>query len=442
MVHKPLLEQISCTVSELQVFIQHMAGMIEERRTYFQVDPDDTLLKVLGGAETTSQLHAAWLSLTSQLSVAQKFMLKYQQEYQNNSVPSSPVSTNPDVHQYIAGLPDIDDKLRSIHGAIPRHAEKLPRKARQQITETKEKWEQVIPTPPWLASSPITDVPARTSYKAASSFTLPDIVEPTETVQKRQISTVLTPWKESRVVQFTPQTNTTESPLPLAPMSSGTPFKSSKGLFSQGEGQDLGPFPQTGPNRHTSASNFLYGTDEIPAFSPDGMQFSGFSFPSNRMTTPSAPPMAPVTSTPWNRGQGEVQSFHSMFSQKQDDITSLQDQGALQVRTQVTTLHVNTGSTNNGQRVERTTQNQTATNARGSHDHNPNEDQPGDPGGGGSDPPDDDPPRNPRRRDSPRNDHRRVSRHQSGSRRGRGGGPTDPPSSSSHSSRTSSRTST
>ena len=65
MVHKPLLEQICHTVNELQVFIQHMAGLIEERHTYFHVDPDDTLLKVLGGAETTSQLHAAWVGLTS-----------------------------------------------------------------------------------------------------------------------------------------------------------------------------------------------------------------------------------------------------------------------------------------------------------------------------------------------------------------------------------------
>ena len=106
-----------------------MAGLIEERSTYFQVDPDDTLLKVLGGAETTSHLHAAWLGLTSRLSAAQKFMLKYQQEYQNAPVPSSPVLTDPGIHTYISGLPDIDDKLRNIHGIIPRHVDKLPHNA-------------------------------------------------------------------------------------------------------------------------------------------------------------------------------------------------------------------------------------------------------------------------------------------------------------------------
>ena len=114
-VHRPLLEQISHTVNELQVFIQHMASLIEERHSYFQVDPDDTSLKVLGGAETTSQLHAAWIGLTSCLSAAQTFMLKYQQEYQDAPVPTSPVSTNPDIHRYITSLPDIDDRLRSIY---------------------------------------------------------------------------------------------------------------------------------------------------------------------------------------------------------------------------------------------------------------------------------------------------------------------------------------
>ena len=131
MVHKPLFEQIGRTVNELQVFIQHMAGLIDERSTYFQVDPDDTLLKVLGGAETTSQLHAAWLGLTSRLGAAQKFMLKYQQEYQNAPVPPSPVSTNPDIHRFISGLPDIDDKLRNIHGTIPRYVDRLPHGASQ-----------------------------------------------------------------------------------------------------------------------------------------------------------------------------------------------------------------------------------------------------------------------------------------------------------------------
>lgn len=301
MVHKPLLEQIGRTVNELQVFIQHMVGLIEERSTYFQVDPNDTLLKVLGGAETTSQLHATWLGLTSRLEAAQKFMLKYQQEYQNALVLPSPVSTNPDIHKYISGLPDVDDKLRNIHGSIPRHANKLSHNTRQRLIEANEKWENVLLAPPWLAtpaqktSSPISDVLARTSYKAASSFTLPDEVDSSVPTQRKQ---ALAPWKGSKAVQFAPQVETLEPSQSLSLMSSGTLFKSSKGIFSQDEEHNPGPFPPAGPNRHVSASNFLYGTNEIPVFSPDGVQFSGFSYPSNINATPLGMTAQPITSTP------------------------------------------------------------------------------------------------------------------------------------------------
>ena len=348
MVHKPLLEQINRTVDKLQVFIQHMVGLIEERSTYFQVDPDDTLLKILGGAETTSQLHVAWIGLTSRLSAAQKFMLKYQQEYQHAPVPTSPVSTNPDIHKYIARLPDIDDKLRNIHGIIPRHVNKLPPDASHRLTKTKEKWESIMPAPPWLAtpvqksSSPISNIPARTSYKAASSFTLPDDIESATSTQKKQVSA---PLKGLKVVQFAPRVDAFEQSQSLAVMSSGTPFKSAKGIFSQGEGSHPGPFPLMGPNRHISADNFLYGTDDIPAFSPDGMQFSGFSYPSNANATPSHPPAQPSTSTPWSAVPGPARSFHTILSQKHDGTAFSQSQGPLQARTQVITSRPNLEST-------------------------------------------------------------------------------------------------
>ena len=185
------------------------------------------------------------------------------------------------------GLPDIDDKLQYIHGIIPCHVDKLPHDACHQLTKSKEKWESIIPAPPWLAtlvqksSSPISDVPARMSYKVASSFTLPDNIESSAPVQKKQLST---PWKGSKVVQFMSQTDTSEPPQTSALLSSGTPFKSAKGIFAQGKGNNLGPFPSAGPNRHISASNFLYGTDDIPVFPQMECNFLGFH--TLRMQTP------------------------------------------------------------------------------------------------------------------------------------------------------------
>ncbi|EDR02028.1 uncharacterized protein LACBIDRAFT_332799 [Laccaria bicolor S238N-H82] len=356
MVDKPLLEQITHTANKLQVFIQHMASLIEERTKYFQVDPEDTLLKVLGGAETTSQLHAAWLCLASRLEAAQKFMLKYQQEYQNATIPPSPVSMNPDIHKYISGLPDVDDKLWNMQGTIPRHVDKLSLDARQRLLEANEKWGKIIPAPPWLAtpaqktSSPILNIPARTSYKAASSFTLPDKVKPPELTQRKQ---ALTTWKGSKAVQFTPQVEAWEPSQSSALMSSSTPFKSLKGLFSQDEESNPGPFPSSGPNRHVSVGNFLYGTDEVPSFSPDRGQFSGFFYPSHMNATPSNPTTRPITSTPWSMASGAM-SFHSMPSQKSAETINVQETGFSHARTQASTSHIATENVSNAQRIRKT----------------------------------------------------------------------------------------
>ncbi|EDR02101.1 uncharacterized protein LACBIDRAFT_309988 [Laccaria bicolor S238N-H82] len=442
MVHKPLFEQISRTVNELQVFIQHMAGLIEERNVYFQVDPDDAILEILEGAETTSQLHAAWLGLTSRLGAAQKFMLKYQQEYQNIQIPSSPVSTNPDIHKYISGLPDVDEKLRNIHGMIPRHAQKLPQDAQRRLTETKEKWESIIPAPPWLttpaqkSSSPIANFPARTSYKAASSFALPEEVDPPPTVQKKQLTT---PWKGSKVVQFASGTDELELPQSSALMSSGTPFKSAKNMFVQGEGSNPGPFPTSGPNRQISLDNFLYGTDEVPVFSPDGMQFSGFAYPSITNSTPSNPPTQPVTSTPWNTVPGPVRSFHTMLSQKHEEANPSSGQGLLQARTQTTTSRPTTERTSRIRQSDESVRNQKAPGS--ADEHESDQEQPGYPGGSSGPPDNDPPPPNSGNHSFSRNNERQVASRRSRGRYGRGGGPPDPPSSSSSSSRTRSRAS-
>lgn len=69
-------------------------------------------------------------------------------------------------------------------------------------------------------------------------------------------------------MQFAPQTDDMEPTPSPALMSSRTPFKPSKSLFVQEDGNTLGPFPQAMPKHPISVNNFLYGTDEVPAFSP------------------------------------------------------------------------------------------------------------------------------------------------------------------------------
>ncbi|KAF9536053.1 hypothetical protein CPC08DRAFT_771764 [Agrocybe pediades] len=95
-----LLRKVVTTVTELQVFVQRMAALLPERNgSYFIVDPEEVVDKTLTGAQTMSQLYAAWMILTKRTEAAQRFIVKYQEEYKGEPSPSSPVSTSASLHK-------------------------------------------------------------------------------------------------------------------------------------------------------------------------------------------------------------------------------------------------------------------------------------------------------------------------------------------------------
>ena len=59
-----LLDDLSRTTVELQVFIEKASGFMDERTRHFTVDPKDTLLQILQGTTGLPQLNVAWKTMT------------------------------------------------------------------------------------------------------------------------------------------------------------------------------------------------------------------------------------------------------------------------------------------------------------------------------------------------------------------------------------------
>ncbi|KIM36526.1 hypothetical protein M413DRAFT_31578 [Hebeloma cylindrosporum] len=185
------------TVEELQTFTRQMAALIPERSHYFIVDPDDTLLEVLGGAESTGQLLAAWRALSNRIESAQKFMLKYRDEYTEGIAIVSPTSTNQELLLEHSNQASADERLRHMYSEFPQHNNRLGISELARLREGK-RWNEIIRVPAWLeaqgrSESPSTSAPAPTkspqtqisshlgltphsSYKS-EDFTLPPLPE-------------------------------------------------------------------------------------------------------------------------------------------------------------------------------------------------------------------------------------------------------------------------
>lgn len=106
-----LLDDLSKTAVELQVFVEKASGFLEERTQHFTVDPKDTLLQILRGTTSLPQLNVAWKTMQRRLELGHKTLQKYIQQYQNepnDGLLLSPISMLPDLHQELQELHTAD----------------------------------------------------------------------------------------------------------------------------------------------------------------------------------------------------------------------------------------------------------------------------------------------------------------------------------------------
>ena len=106
------LESLSKTSTELQVFVEKAARLLEERSQHFIVDPKDTLIQILKGTSSLPQLNVACKTIQKRLELGHRTLNKYMEQYQHaphTELLLSPVSTLPDLH---SGLNDLRVRIQ------------------------------------------------------------------------------------------------------------------------------------------------------------------------------------------------------------------------------------------------------------------------------------------------------------------------------------------
>ena len=143
------LEELSKTSTELQVFVEKAARLLQERTRHFIVDPKDTLIHILKGTSSLPQLNVAWKTIQRRLELGNCTLNKYMQQYQldpHTELLLSPISTLPDLHEGLNNLHTADQRLRFLYQKFPNHHEQLPEQAEVALSQGKS-WMNVLPLP-------------------------------------------------------------------------------------------------------------------------------------------------------------------------------------------------------------------------------------------------------------------------------------------------------
>jgi len=122
------LDRIQSTVTELQLFLQQAARMIEERQKHFIIDPEDTLLPILAGTSSLGQMNAAWKAIRLCIELGTKAWKKYIAEYRQapeDNLILSPLSTLPELYSELNRIDNGDQKLRFLYANVPHHRDQL-----------------------------------------------------------------------------------------------------------------------------------------------------------------------------------------------------------------------------------------------------------------------------------------------------------------------------
>ena len=153
------LQPILRVVTELQVFLDRMAQLIEERTTVFRIDPRETMTSALQGCASRSQLEVAHKILLKRLLVAQQTIAKYETQYRQMEAPLSPLSTVPDLYDEFNNIESVDGRMRFMLDNVPHHQSQILPAAREALKDGLE-WDVIYPTLPLpFASSQPPELP-------------------------------------------------------------------------------------------------------------------------------------------------------------------------------------------------------------------------------------------------------------------------------------------
>ena len=173
------LDRAQKAVTELQLFLQQAARLIEEQQNYFLVDPGDTLLPILAGTSSLSQMNVAWKALRLCIELGTKAWRKYVTEYKqasNDNLSLSPLSTLPELYSDLERIEDSDQKLHYLFTNIPHHQQQLSEDGRTSLQKAQSSWVHVLQMPVSIQSA--FRLEDRTTPKATPSIPVTDLPQP------------------------------------------------------------------------------------------------------------------------------------------------------------------------------------------------------------------------------------------------------------------------
>ena len=153
------LQLTEIVVTELQIFIQQASGLIAERKSFFIVDPGDTMMSILRGTSSLAQLNAAWSALRSRVELGMKAWKKYGVEYQHSPEERpvlSPLSTLPELYTPLSDIEGDEQRLRYLFTHIPHHKEQLSSEGYSALQKTRS-WVHILPLPDSLKEAFVND---------------------------------------------------------------------------------------------------------------------------------------------------------------------------------------------------------------------------------------------------------------------------------------------
>ncbi|KAJ6567729.1 hypothetical protein DFH09DRAFT_1081164 [Mycena vulgaris] len=117
------------TIKETQGFLQKASRLVPGRTTWFIIDPHNLLMNTLGGAGNLDELHIAWLGLQKRMSLALRYLEKYEEHYripEQELRPTSPASTDEGIYTRWPSFKSSMTQLTFLFDNVPHHQAQLP----------------------------------------------------------------------------------------------------------------------------------------------------------------------------------------------------------------------------------------------------------------------------------------------------------------------------
>ncbi|KAJ7171769.1 hypothetical protein C8R43DRAFT_1120148 [Mycena crocata] len=117
------------TISEMQSVLDRAAALVPNRNRAFLVDPHGVAKSILSGADSLDEISIAWMTLSSRMDLAQRFLEKYEAEYQIADpalMPLSPASTAAEIYDNFPTKKSALTQLTYMYDQVPHHQVHLP----------------------------------------------------------------------------------------------------------------------------------------------------------------------------------------------------------------------------------------------------------------------------------------------------------------------------